>query len=132
MVKPYLANKKDKTFLDHWLLDDDWQAYLDPWQFDRLNTVERVLLAQRIAGEGPKTARHLNDLFGLTPANMDRFRTLFETAVAGKRIRRGRRSDSASCKSETQLKDRCHPGGMCRRQGVPAGPVPRGSRSRRQ
>ncbi len=26
VVKPYLANKKDKTFLDHWLLGDDADA----------------------------------------------------------------------------------------------------------
>src|SRR5207253_5652947 len=31
-VKPYLANKKDKTFLDHWLLEDDLAGYLDPWR----------------------------------------------------------------------------------------------------
>ena len=50
VVKPYLANKKDKTFLDHWLLGDDLTRYLQPWEYGRLNTVERVLLAQRIAG----------------------------------------------------------------------------------
>ena len=28
VVRPYLANKKDKTFLDHWLLGDDLGRYL--------------------------------------------------------------------------------------------------------
>ncbi len=51
IVKPYLVNKKDKTFLDHWLLEDDLQVIMQPWQHARLNTVERVLLAQRLAGE---------------------------------------------------------------------------------
>jgi hypothetical protein len=83
VVRPYLANKKDKTFLDRWLLDDDLRDYVQPWQHGRLNTVERVLLAQRLAGEPVKTARHINDLVRLQPPNADRVRMLFETAVKG-------------------------------------------------
>jgi len=33
VIKPYLANKKDKTFLDRWLLDDDLTEFLKPWKF---------------------------------------------------------------------------------------------------
>ena len=39
VVQPYLANKKDKTFLDHWLLGRDVSRYLEPWEHGRLNTV---------------------------------------------------------------------------------------------
>ena len=81
IVKPYLANKKDKTFLDHWLLEDDLRDYLHPWQHARLNSVERVLLAQRLAGESAKTARHLTDLVRLLPPNLERERMLYETAL---------------------------------------------------
>ncbi len=81
VIKPFLANKKDKTFLDHWLLDDDLSSYLQPWQHARLNSVERVLLAQRFAGEPTKTARHLNDLVRLLPPNLERDRMLYETAL---------------------------------------------------
>ncbi len=81
VVKPYLANKKDKTFLDHWLLGDDLTRYLDPWQHARLNTVERVLLAQRIAGEPDKTTRHLGDLLALLPPNVDREIQLFDAGI---------------------------------------------------
>ncbi len=81
VVKPYLANKKDKTFLDHWLLEDDLNEYLQPWQHARLNSVERILLAQRLAGEPAKTARHLNDLVRLLPPNLERERMLYETAL---------------------------------------------------
>ena len=84
VVKPYLANKRDKTFLDYWLLEDDLKQYMQPWNHARLNTVEKILLAQRIAGEGPRTARSVNDLFDLTPPNLDRFTRLFETAVGGR------------------------------------------------
>jgi hypothetical protein len=81
LVKPYLANKKDKTFVDHWLLEDDLKEYLQPWQFARLNTAERVLLAQRVTGESAKTARHLNDLLRLQPPDLSRDLWLYETAV---------------------------------------------------
>ena len=59
VVRPYLASKKDKTFLDRWLLGEDVGRFAEPWQFGRLNTVERVLLSQRLTGEPPRTARHL-------------------------------------------------------------------------
>jgi hypothetical protein len=81
VVLPYLANKKDKTFMDRWLLQEDLSEYLQPWWYGRLNTVERVLLAQRINGEPAKTARYVNDLVRLQPPNIDRFLTLFDTAV---------------------------------------------------
>ena len=80
-VKPYLANKKDKTFLDRWLIGEDVSAFTDPWRHARLNTVERVLLSKRMPGEPDRTARHLSDLFSLLPPNVNRDLTLFETAV---------------------------------------------------
>jgi hypothetical protein len=81
VVQPYLASKKDKTFLDHWLLGNDLAEYLQPWRFGRLNTVERVLLAQRIKDEPAKTQRYLDDLLRLQPPNPERFLMLFDTAV---------------------------------------------------
>jgi hypothetical protein len=81
VIKPYLANKKDKTFLDRWLLEENLAEFADPWKHARLNAVERVLLAQRLQGEPAKTARHLNDLLRLQPPNVERLRVLFETAI---------------------------------------------------
>jgi hypothetical protein len=81
VVRPYLANKKDKTFLDCWLLEEDLSQYVQPWWYGRLNTVERVLLAQRLQGEPARTTRYLNDLLRLQPPNNDRLLSLFDTAV---------------------------------------------------
>ena len=81
VVRPFVANKKDKTFVDRFLLDEDVSGYLAPWEYGRLNTVERVLLAQRVAGEPAKTARHLTDLFRLLPPDSNRGLVLFDTAV---------------------------------------------------
>lgn len=83
VVKPYLANKKDKTFLDLWLLEAVVDEYAKPWRYGRMNVAERVLLSQRMVGEGPKTARHLSDLFRLLPRNLDRDVMLFDTGVNG-------------------------------------------------
>src|SRR5262249_9121747 len=83
VVRPYLANKKDKTFLDRWLLEEDLSEYLHPWYYGRLNTVERILLAQRLQNEPVRTVRYLNDLLRLQPPNPDRFLNLFATAVKG-------------------------------------------------
>src|SRR5207244_2092082 len=86
VVRPYLANKKDKTFLDRWLLEEDLKEYLQPWLYGRLNTVERILLAQRLQDEPPRTTRYLNDLLRLQPPNTDRFLSLFDTAVKGRAL----------------------------------------------
>ncbi len=81
VVQPCLANKKDQTFMDHFLLEDDLADYLQPWRYGQLNIVERILLARRIQGEGARTSRHVSDLYSLLPPNTDRFIHLFDTAV---------------------------------------------------
>ncbi len=83
VIRPYLAHKAHKTFLDQWLLEEDLSGYLDPWAFARLNVVERILLARRIEGEGEAGARHLRELLELVPPDPVRDALLFETALAG-------------------------------------------------
>jgi hypothetical protein len=102
VVKPYLANKKDKTFMDHYLLGADLGGYLDPWRYGRLNAVERVLLARRLPGEAAKTARHLDDLVRLLPPNAALELMLFDTAVQAGDLGRG---DDATRLALDRLKD---------------------------
>ncbi|HEY9071239.1 MAG TPA: hypothetical protein VIV61_13360 [Candidatus Ozemobacteraceae bacterium] len=83
VIKPYLVSKKDKTFLDHWLLGNDLRRYLEPWAYGRLNVVERILLARRIEGEWEATKRHVGDLFDLIPPDAERFNRLFAAALKG-------------------------------------------------
>ncbi|MBA2542773.1 MAG: hypothetical protein H0V17_24220, partial [Deltaproteobacteria bacterium] len=66
VVKPYLAHKRIKTFLDHWLLDADLSAYLEPALRNRLNAVERALLAHRIVADD-ELARVLGDQVAILP-----------------------------------------------------------------
>ena len=66
VVRPYLAHKRTKTFVDHWLLDDDLAPYLEPATLARLNAVERALLARRLRAE-PALVRLLADEVALLP-----------------------------------------------------------------
>ena len=81
VIQPYLANKKDKTFMDHWLLGADMQAYLEPWRHAQLNIVEKILLAQRVADDAPMARRFVKDLLDVQPKNVERLNQLFKTAL---------------------------------------------------
>jgi len=66
VVAPYLAHKRVKTFLDHWLLDADLAPYLEPARLQQLNAVERALLAQRLSADD-NLARVLGDQVAILP-----------------------------------------------------------------
>ena len=87
VVKPLLANKLDKTFLDHWLLGDDLRGWLEPWTFARLNLIERILLAQRLGGaERDAIVRSLREGLELRPVDRDRLSQLFDLALASEQL----------------------------------------------
>ncbi len=81
VVRPYLANKKDKTFLDEWLVQAELAPYLKSWEYHQLNVVERILLSQHIRGEQQYTLRHVRDVNALTPPDVGRLNHLFLTAL---------------------------------------------------
>lgn len=83
VVAPYLANKRAKTFLDLWLLGADLSEFLRPWAHGRLNVVEKILLAQRVASDRAATARHVSDLFQLLPRDVEGDNRLFLAALQG-------------------------------------------------
>ncbi|QTA85345.1 hypothetical protein [Desulfonema magnum] len=83
VILPYLRNKKDKTFLDHWLLGEDLTAYLEPWAYSQLNIVEKILLARRGPGGKDRTARSVKDLYDMIPPDIDEYNRLFDTALKG-------------------------------------------------
>ncbi|WP_395745982.1 hypothetical protein [Prosthecobacter sp.] len=86
VVKPYLASKKDKTFMDEYLLGLDLRHHLASWSYARLNIVERILLAQRIKEEAPNAARHVRELWEMIPPNPEEADRLFETALRGRAL----------------------------------------------
>ncbi|MEJ7598800.1 MAG: hypothetical protein WKG01_12910 [Kofleriaceae bacterium] len=66
VIRPYLAHKRIKTFLDHWLLDADLTPYLEPARIVRLNAVEQALLAQRLPVDDA-LVRLLGDVVAIMP-----------------------------------------------------------------
>ncbi len=82
VVRPYLANKRDRTFMDDYLLGGDLRPYAERWAFSRLNAVERILLGRRLEQQ-EALARHMQDRFQLLPPDVDRDNRLFELALQG-------------------------------------------------
>jgi hypothetical protein len=66
VVKPYLAHKRTKTFVDHWLLGAELAPYLELDALALLNAAERALLARRMTAE-PAIARVLEDEVAIQP-----------------------------------------------------------------
>ena len=86
VVAPYLANKKEKTFVDEYLLSAPLARWLEPWSYGQLNVAERCLLAQRLPGEAAATARNLTELRDLLPPNPQQEDHFFDTALHGRSL----------------------------------------------
>lgn len=91
VVKPYIANKRDKTFMDRWLLDLDLSGYTEPWAFSRLNVVEKILLGQKMPAMKATIRRHVQECFELLPDDREKFNLLFRTALQGSALETGDR-----------------------------------------
>ena len=89
VVADYLSNKHNKQFLDLWLLNQDLSEFRSPWKHAQLNTLERILLAQRIAAERGPTARHVRDRFDLLPPDQEQLSLLFTTALNSRALDQG-------------------------------------------
>ncbi len=81
MIRPYLANKLHRTFVDRYLLGEDLRAYLEPWAFGRLNALERVLLARRVPEVRGSIARLIGDAVALAAPDPERDARLVNTLL---------------------------------------------------
>jgi hypothetical protein len=90
-LKPYLANKKEKQFLDNWELGNDLGDFRKSWQFEQLNTFERILIGQHVEAEHKSIARLVAEQFQLLAPDQDRFNHLFDTALKGSSLDTGDR-----------------------------------------
>jgi hypothetical protein len=90
VVLPYYANKRDKTFLDDYLLGKPMQGYLPVWNYGRLNVVERILLGQRLPDQAAVTARDIRDVWHTQPVNVTQLALLFDTALGDSALRSDR------------------------------------------
>jgi hypothetical protein len=96
VIQPYLRNKKEKTFLDEYLLGADLRRYLEPWRFGQLNAAERALLATRLNADTKNIARHLQERWELLPPNVEEQDRFFETALRGRSMEEGERPQNFS------------------------------------
>jgi hypothetical protein len=83
VLKPYLANKRHKTFMDRYLLGEDVRGYLRPWAHGRLNAVERILLGEALEQERAAAERHTSDRVDLLGPDPEEDQRLFRAAVQG-------------------------------------------------
>jgi hypothetical protein len=102
VVAPYLRNKKDKTFIDEYLLGTDLRRYLEPWRFAQLNAAERAFLISRLQAEGTDIARHLRELWELLPPAPEEADRLFEIALRGRSLDEAAGLAFDAAKSEIQ------------------------------
>ena len=81
VVRKHILNKRERTFLDQWLLEEDLTAWLEPWRFARLNIVEKILLSQRYDERRTDLARHVNELYDLAPTPRSRYDELYRYSL---------------------------------------------------
>lgn len=81
VIRPYLSNKKEKQFIDHWLLGNDVSAYAELWRYRRLSAAERALLAIRLPELRSGIVRDLSDMVDAASTDYRRRRILIETAL---------------------------------------------------
>jgi hypothetical protein len=81
IIRPYLKNKKEPTFLDDWFLQRDLSVYLDPLRFDQLNAFEKALLSTTRFASAKEMSRHLSEKSDLIKPDLDLFDRLFEIAL---------------------------------------------------
>ncbi|NNM28973.1 MAG: hypothetical protein HKO57_05590, partial [Akkermansiaceae bacterium] len=92
IVAPYLANKRDRTFLDDYLLETNLGRYFEPYAYNRLNVLERILLARRTPGRIDGIRRDLADRLALVPPDLGRESSWFSGALATGGLSLGRKA----------------------------------------
>jgi hypothetical protein len=86
VIRPYICNKKDKTFMDQWLLENDLSAYTTLFAFSKLNIAEKILLAQHQSIKNFQIDRYVNDLFDMLPQDIENYNHLYGIALKGKAL----------------------------------------------
>jgi hypothetical protein len=95
VVRPLLAQKLDKQLVDLWLLGESLASYDQLWRVQRLNTLEKILLAQSIETKKAGTNRWLSDVVSANPLDPQWRSRRFEVALRGMALDAGRSSGAA-------------------------------------
>ena len=90
VIRPLIAQKLDKQLVDLWLLGESLASYDQLWRVQRLNTLERILLAQSIQSRKVGTERWLSDWVKANPLDPQWRSRRFEVALRGMALDAGR------------------------------------------
>ena len=83
VVSQYLDDKYQKQLVDRYLLGQDVNSYLEAWQRHRLNSLERIMLADRIQGTRDGARKWLADAVAASPISSEERSQKFLAALAG-------------------------------------------------
>lgn len=83
VVQPLLEQKLQKQLVDRWLLSRSIEEYRELWRVQRLNTLERILLATASESGQGGTKRWLSDYLVAHPLPTQIRDRLFRTALRG-------------------------------------------------
>ncbi len=99
VVQPYLENKQEKQFVDHWLLGADLTQYTTLWRYNQLNAAERVLLSMRLPAVRETVRRELREQVAQQDENYAELRRSIDSALKGYGL-----SDRAERKDLSELR----------------------------
>ncbi len=83
VIKPLLEQKLEKQIVDRWLLGQPLDAFDPLWRTQKLNTLERILLAKSLVARQPGTAKWLQDFVDAFPVAAQERAERFEVALRG-------------------------------------------------
>lgn len=123
VIAPYLAHKRTRTFVDHWLLGGDLSRYLEPAALGQLHAIERALLAHRLVADD-QLARILGDEVSVLPPDPGRDARLID-ALLGAATLEGDETIAAAKDAAYEVAERQSTRSMM--LGAPGGGGPAGS-----
>lgn len=85
-VAPLLRSKVQKGFMDLYMLGDDVSAYASVTKYQSLNTLERILLANRVPELAAPTVKYLQDSVAGIPVLPQESDSLFKAALEAKQL----------------------------------------------
>ncbi|MEP4079580.1 hypothetical protein [Haloferula sp.] len=82
-VKPLLAEKREPTFIDDFLLERDLSRYLRPFAWNRLNAAEKALLGQALPDARLRVAAELSHRWEIESPTPEQQTRLFSQTLRG-------------------------------------------------
>lgn len=81
VILPFLKNKRERTFVDLWLLKEDLNRFAQPWEYARLNAFEKILLSQRLEQRKDEITRNIDETYFLNPTSRSELDRLFDSSI---------------------------------------------------